>query len=120
MTPDLPVFHLKTNEKLESFEISEQEVYDVLSSLNVNKASEPNIISYRLLKSVARAVSKPLTTLFNRLIKDGIFPESWKFLYVIPIPKKGDENDPSNHRPISLLNPLGKVMTRIIFKYIYN
>ena len=120
VTPDLPVFQLKTNEKLESFEISELEVYDVLSSLNVNKASGPNFISYRLLKSVARAVSKPLTTLFNRLLKDGIFPECWKFSYVIPIPKKGDENDPSNHRPISLLNLLGKVMKRVIFKHIYN
>ena len=47
VTPDLPVFHLKTIEKLESFEITEQEVYDVLSSLNVNKASGPNFISYR-------------------------------------------------------------------------
>ena len=68
MTLDLPAFHLKTNEKLESLKISEQEVCDILSSLNVNKASGPNFISYRLLKSVARAVSKPLTTLFNRLI----------------------------------------------------
>ena len=34
--------------------------------------------------------------------------------------KKGDANDPSNHRPISLLNPLGKVMERLVFKHIYN
>ena len=77
-------------------------------------------ISYRLLKSVAKSVSKPLTVLFNRLIIEGIFPDSWKFSYVIPIPKKGDANDPSNHRPISLLNPLGKVMERLVFKHIYN
>ena len=58
--------------------------------------------------------------LFNRLINEGTFPDGWKYSYVIPIPKKGDSNDPSNHRPISLLNPLDKVMERIVFKHIYN
>ena len=119
-TPELPAFHLKTNQKLETFQITEQEVYDIISTLNINKASGPKFISYRLLKSVAKSVSKPLTVLFNRLIIEGIFPDSWKFSYVIPIPKKGDANDPSNHRPISLLNPLGKVMERLVFKHIYN
>ena len=115
-TPELPAFHLKTNQKLETFQITEQEVYDIISTLNINKASGPKFISYRLLKSVA----KSLTVLFNRLIIEEIFPDSWKFSYVIPIPKKGDANDPSNHRPISLLNPLGKVMERLVFKHIYN
>ncbi|MCG8046320.1 MAG: reverse transcriptase domain-containing protein [Candidatus Thiodiazotropha endolucinida] len=118
--PDLPPFQPKSNATLETFEISEQEVYDILSSLNANKASGPNFISYRLLKSFARAVTKPLTILFNRLINDGIFPDPWKFSYVIPIPKKGDASDPSNNRPIALLNPLGKVMERVIFKHLYN
>lgn len=115
-TPNLPQFQPKTNTTLEAFEISEQEVYEIFSSLNVNKASGPNFISYRLLKSVARAVTKPLTILFNRLINDGVFPDSWKFSYAIPIPKKGDASDPSNNRPIALLNPTGKVMERIFFK----
>ena len=35
--------------------------------------------------------------------------------------KKGAANDPSNIRPIALLNPLGKVMERIYyFKHLYN
>ena len=120
ITPDLPAFQLKTNQTLNTFEITEEEVYDIISCLNVNKASGPKFISYRLLKSVARSISKPLTMLFNRLINEGVFLECWKFSYVIPIPKKGDVNDPSNHRPILLLNPLGKVMERIVFKHIYN
>ena len=66
-TPELPAFHLKTNQKLETFQITEKEVYDIISTLNINKASGPKFISYRLLKSVAKSVSKPLTVLFNRL-----------------------------------------------------
>ena len=87
-TPDLLPFQLKTNATLDTFEISEQEVYDIISSLNVNKVSGPNVMSYKLLKSVAGAVTKPLTILFNRLINDGRFPDSWEVLHDIPIPKK--------------------------------
>ena len=29
-TPELPAFHLKTNKKLETFQITEQEVYDII------------------------------------------------------------------------------------------
>ena len=65
-------------------------------------------------------LSENITNHIIKYGKNGIFPECWKFSYVIPIPKTGDENDPSNHRPISLLNPLGKVMERIIFKHIYS
>ena len=54
------------------------------------------------------------------VINDGRFLDSWKCSYVIPIPKKGDASDPSINRPIALLNPLGKVMERIIFKHLYN
>ena len=36
------------------------------------------------------------------------------------IPKKGDNSDPSNFRPVSLLSNVGKLQERIVFKHIYN
>ena len=88
VTPDLPVFHLKTNEKLESFEILELEVYDVLSSLNVNKASGPSFISYKLLKSVARAVSN-LKQLFLIVYLKMVFPWMLEVFVCYSYPQKG-------------------------------
>ena len=35
----------KTNATLDTFEISEQEIYDILSSSNVDKASGPKFVS---------------------------------------------------------------------------
>jgi hypothetical protein len=32
--------------------------------------------------------------------------------------KKDDKYNPSNYRPISLLNCVGKVMERVVYKYI--
>ena len=38
-----------------------------------------------MLKGVTKAVSKPLTILFNRSLDESIFPGSWKIANVIPI-----------------------------------
>ena len=47
-------------------------------------------------------------------------PSEWKHSNVCAIFKKGDPSDPSNYRPISLLNTMEKVFERIIFKHVFN
>ncbi|XP_045492437.1 uncharacterized protein LOC123691896 [Colias croceus] len=44
----------------------------------------------------------------------GIAPASWKTAAVHPIPKKGDQSDPSNYRPIAITSLLSKAMESII------
>ena len=38
--------------------------------------------------------------------------------YVAPIYKKNKPSDPSNHRPVSRLSTIGKVMEKIIYKHV--
>ena len=57
---------------------------------------------------------------FNRSIHEGIYPNSWKTAFVLPLFKKGDRDTVSNYRPISLISCVGKVMERVVFKHIYN
>lgn len=118
--PTLPNLMPKTNSKLESIVITEQEVIDVLESLNINKASGPDLISNKMLKCVAKSFARPLTALFNRLLRNRKFPEIWKFSHVISLFKKGEKYLPSNYRPVALLSNLGKAMERIVFKRMYN
>ena len=33
---------------------------------------------------------------------------------------KGKDNDPTNYRPVSIIGCLGKIMEKIIFKYLHN
>ena len=52
--------------------------------------------------------------LFNKAFDLGYFPESWSQGFIIPIHKKGDKNEVSNCRGITLISTLGKLFTRIL------
>ena len=56
-----------------------------------------------------------LLRLVNVSLTKGVFPEAWKTAEVVPILKPhGDVNDPSSHRPISLLSHLSKVVEKVV------
>ena len=73
-----------------------------------------------LLKEGSHILAHPYAVIFNRSLKLGYFPSSWKEANVTPIFKKDDKSQPSNYRPISLLSIAGKAMERCIHKYLYN
>ena len=53
-------------------------------------------------------------TLFNKIFELGFFPSCWSDGFIVPIYKKGDKNEPSNYRGITLLSTIGKLFTRIL------
>ena len=59
-----------------------------------------------------------LTSLFNHIFNSAIVPEEWNKGMIIPIYKKEDVQSPSNYRPITLLNSIGKLFTKILSKRI--
>ncbi|MCG8032136.1 MAG: reverse transcriptase family protein [Candidatus Thiodiazotropha taylori] len=105
---------------LEFFNINELEVKEIIDTLDINKASGPDLINHKMLKYVSSAVSKPLTIIFNRSLREKHYPELWKRNNVVPLFKKGDKDDPANYRPVSLSSSVGKIMERIVFKNMYN
>ena len=71
-----------------------------------------DVITNRLLRNTAQHVEPSLTYLYYLSIEHSEFPLVWK--KVIPIFKrKGQPNDPSNYRPISLLPAVGKLLDGI-------
>ena len=75
--------------------------YDEITSRTI-KVSEPFIIS-------------PLTYICNAALRSGIFPDRLKYATVKPVYKKGNRQDISNYRPISLLTTFSKIFERLIF-----
>ena len=49
-----------------------------------------------------------LVTIFNNIFDSGLYPQAWCNGIIVPIHKKGDVDNPSNYRGITLINVIGK------------
>ena len=105
---------------LDSLSITPEEVEQTLKSLPLGKAAGHDLINNRLLKELAQPLSFPLCDLFNFSLSSGKVPKIWKQPNVSPIHKKNDPSDVSNYRPISLPSTVGKVLEKIVHKYVFN
>lgn len=88
------------------------EIKFIINKLPRNKAPGPNGITNTALKHLSGRISYILhiTKIFNTCLHLKYLPVKWKQAMVIMIPKHGkDQKTPNNHRPISLINTLGKV-----------
>ena len=96
-----------------------EEIANIISSLNSNKASVPNSVPYRILFLLKNDVSKQLTDLFNLSFFTGVFPSVLKTAKVVPVFKKDSKLDYSNYRPISLLSNIEKILEKLMYKRLY-
>ena len=87
----------------------------LLSDIDPNKAQGPDKIAPFILKSCATEIAPILQVIFKQSLNLGILPSDWLSSNVCPVFKKGNRNDPSNYRPISLTAPCCKIMEHIIF-----
>ena len=110
----------RTDSRLASINILTSEVQDILLSLDTDKAIGPDHISPFLLKHGATELAPSLARLFNYSLSSCQIPNIWKTANVVPVFKKGDKQDISNYRPVSLLSVVNKCFEKIIFKYVFN
>ena len=79
---------------LDSIYISEEDVYDVLLSLDPHKATGIDGISPAILKHCASVLVKPLHYLFSYAIHYYSLPSEWQIHCITPIFKSGDKTVP--------------------------
>ena len=106
----IPEFKEKTNTYIQDIYINQNEIIDIIKTIDPNKASGPDLISHRMLKICPKKVAVPLQIILNKSLQQCKYPSSWKIANVIAIFKKGDSSLPSNYRPISLISCVGKIM----------
>lgn len=116
-TSQPPIASLRSNttDHLEDNLCTEEEVFDLLSSLDTTKSSGPDGVSAKMLKYTATSITPSVTKLFNLSISKCKLPSMWKKSAIVPIPKSKDTSDPSNYRPISLLSLLSKLLEKHIY-----
>ena len=120
---DIPMFtsdQTISPQVINSIEITRRDIADQLGSLDVTKAYGPDGLGPKLLKTLHPVITDSLYRLFRSSIDQHKMPSIWKQANVVPIHKKGDKSNPSNYRPVSLLNTIAKVFEKIVFKYIFN
>ena len=80
-----------TNASLSSISFNDQDILNVIHSLNINKAHGFDDLSIRLLKICDSSIVKPLSIIFKNCLQSGSFPNNWKKPNVVSIRKKDDK-----------------------------
>ena len=117
---DPPILPRRTPFSLDVDDINDDDVKDILKSLQIGKASGGYSISHQMLKDTADTEYLPLKYIFDHSLRISKYPSCWKIANVLSLFKKGDKSITLNYRPITLLSCVGKVFERIVIKYIYN
>ena len=82
-------------------------------TIQLNKAQGPYSFPTRILRLAKHIISQPLSMIISKSIEFGTYPSKLKLAKVIPIYKSGDESDPSNYRPISLLSIFNRIFEKM-------
>ena len=94
----------------------EQEIKNTIKTLRKSHTVGNDGICSKILIAVGDFIAKPLTHCINLSLLHGVVPNNIKIARIIPIYKKGDKNDLSNYRPISILPSFSKVFERVVHK----
>lgn len=90
--------------------VSEFDIYKILDSLKVGKASLFDSIDNKLLKNLADVLASPICCLVNSSFRSGIVPNQWKMSRIAPLPKHLPVCDiDKDIRPIAITCPISKV-----------
>ena len=116
----LPPFTHRTENILNFLHIEESEIVDVVQTLIVNKASGDDQISHRILKNTCHTIKNLYVYyLIGHFVNVSSFCLE-KYGLIMPLFKKRFSRTTIKSSTGFLLNTVGKLMERIIFKHMYN
>ena len=95
-------------------DILECKVNWALGSINTNKASGGDGILVELFQIRKDDAVKVLHSICQQIWKTQQWPQDWKRLIFIPIPKKGNAKESSKYCTIGLISHTSKVMLKIL------
>ncbi|GAB0186621.1 mitochondrial enolase superfamily member 1 [Grus japonensis] len=75
---------------------AEDQVREYLRNLKVHKPMGPDELHPRVLRELVDEAARPLAIVFEKSWQSGEVPTNWKRGNIIPIFKKGKEEDPGN------------------------
>jgi Reverse transcriptase (RNA-dependent DNA polymerase)/Endonuclease-reverse transcriptase len=94
--------------------ITRDEIITAIKKSGCRKAPGLDGLPNEVFKNLPANEIDNLLTLFNQMLDSGEVPDDWSKVLIQPIYKKGDKEQPSNYRPISLISTGLKILTSIL------
>ena len=96
---------------------SPDEIRDIIKEFQNGKSSD---IPIHVIKEASNIISPIICALYNKCMKNGVFPDELKTGRISPIYKKENEQLLENYRPVSTLPIFGKIFEKVIFTRLYS
>ena len=115
-TPGAPIPRTSNSSfpPMPNLKVSRKGVLRLMLDIKENKATGPDGIPGKLLKTCAHELADSFTLLFQKSLDNGVIPDEWKKAKIAPVFKKGDKGKAENYRPISLTSIPCKLLEHII------
>lgn len=91
-----------------------QEVKTVILEFANKKSTGIDEVPINLLKECVDEFAMCFALIINKSVELGSFPHNLKTALVIPVFKKGENNNIKNYRPISLLSVFSKILEKVM------
>jgi len=95
--------------EMDCISFTREELSKAFDRLSGKKSSGMDNISGFFIKIFKDILLDPILLLFNKIMTDGNFPETWKIARIIPVHKKGRVDRIENYRPVSNLLSIAKL-----------
>lgn len=97
--------------------ITEDEVLEMHNRIGESKTPGPDGIPNKALKAAIGRRPDIFRDVIQQCLNEGTFPTNWKLQRLVLLPKDTKSpNEPSSYRPICLLDSMGKMLERAIYK----
>ena len=101
------------DDDFQRLQTSEDEVRRAFQHVNPNKASGPDNIARRVLKTCAEQLAHSFCIIFSECFSTNTVPAAWKTTCVVPVPKRPVISS-LNDRPVALISAVMKVCERVV------
>ena len=99
---------------------SPSEILNLSQSIRTTHSKGMDDIDPCIAGSNIDCIAQTLAELINCSFTTGVFPQSLKAAKVIPIYKKGERDNLTNYRPISILPYFSKIFEKIMYNRLYD
>ncbi|KAK9882925.1 hypothetical protein WA026_023813 [Henosepilachna vigintioctopunctata] len=110
--------HIEENDEENplNLKITYEELVETLRQTPDSSPGHDNL-PYAFIRNLPNSGKLLLLDIYNRILSENVFPETWREATIIPILKPNkSKNDPKSYRPISLTCTMCKILEKIINK----